>query len=160
MCFCFVFLRLVYPMLPVSLDCSCLITPSVFSNVYLNTSFWKKVVHSKIDYLRLCLLPFFLGGGYAHIFSTNKTDPHDITMIWMTALFSIKINNPNQHIANFVILIKRSNSTFTQYHNNIEYFSLNILNKGSLLTIEGIRTRHHQYFSGWYIRVLQQMFEA
>jgi len=88
-------------MLPVSLDCPCLITPSVFSNVYSNTSFWKKVVHSKIDYLRLCLLAFFLGGGYTHIFSTNKTDPHDITMIWMTAVFSIKINNPNQHIAIF-----------------------------------------------------------
>ena len=31
----FVFLRLVYPMLPVSLDCPFLIAPSVFSNVYL-----------------------------------------------------------------------------------------------------------------------------
>ena len=32
---CFVFLRLVYPMLPVSLDCSFVcITPAVFSNVY------------------------------------------------------------------------------------------------------------------------------
>ena len=28
LCFCSVFLRLVYPMLPVSLDCSCLIAPS------------------------------------------------------------------------------------------------------------------------------------
>ena len=35
LCFCFVFLRLVYLMLPVSLDCSLLIAPSVFSNVYL-----------------------------------------------------------------------------------------------------------------------------
>ena len=33
--FCFVFLCLVYPMLPVSLDCPCLIAHSVFSNVYL-----------------------------------------------------------------------------------------------------------------------------
>ena len=33
---CCVFLRLVYPMLPVSLDCPFLISPSVFSNVYLN----------------------------------------------------------------------------------------------------------------------------
>ena len=32
--FCFVCLRLVYPMLPVSLDCPLLIDPSVFSNVY------------------------------------------------------------------------------------------------------------------------------
>ena len=33
--FCFVFLRLVCPMLSVSLDCPFLIAPSVFSNVYL-----------------------------------------------------------------------------------------------------------------------------
>ena len=33
--FCFVFLCLVYPMLPVSLDCPFLIASSVFSNVYL-----------------------------------------------------------------------------------------------------------------------------
>ena len=32
---CFVFRRLVYPMLPVSLDCPILIAPSVFYNVYL-----------------------------------------------------------------------------------------------------------------------------
>ena len=32
---CCVFLRLVYPMLPVSLDCQFLIVPSVFSKVYL-----------------------------------------------------------------------------------------------------------------------------
>jgi hypothetical protein len=32
--FCFVFLRLMYPMLPVSLDCPFLIGPSVLSNVY------------------------------------------------------------------------------------------------------------------------------
>ena len=35
MCFCFVFLRLVYRMLPVSLDCQFLIAHSVFSNFYL-----------------------------------------------------------------------------------------------------------------------------
>jgi hypothetical protein len=32
--FCFVFLRFVYPMLPVFLDCPILIVPSVFSNIY------------------------------------------------------------------------------------------------------------------------------
>ena len=32
---CFVFLRLVYSMLPVSLDCQLFIASSVFSNVYL-----------------------------------------------------------------------------------------------------------------------------
>ena len=35
LCFCFVCLRPVYSVLPVSLDCSFLIVPSVFSNVYL-----------------------------------------------------------------------------------------------------------------------------
>jgi hypothetical protein len=35
LCFCFVFPRLVYHILPVSLDCSFLIAPFVFSNVYL-----------------------------------------------------------------------------------------------------------------------------
>jgi hypothetical protein len=35
LCFCFVILRLVYPMLPVSLDCPFLIAPEVFANVYL-----------------------------------------------------------------------------------------------------------------------------
>ena len=35
MCFCFIFLRLVYLVLPVSLDYPFLITPSVFPNVYL-----------------------------------------------------------------------------------------------------------------------------
>ena len=35
LCFWLVFLRHVYPMLPVFLDCPFLIAPSVFSNVYL-----------------------------------------------------------------------------------------------------------------------------
>ena len=34
LCFCFVFLRLLYPLLPVSLDCPFLIALSVFSNVF------------------------------------------------------------------------------------------------------------------------------
>ena len=39
LCFCFVCIRLVYPMLPVSLDCPFLISPLVFSNVYWNKGF-------------------------------------------------------------------------------------------------------------------------
>ena len=35
LCCCFDFLRLVYHVLPISLDCLFLIAPSVFSNVYL-----------------------------------------------------------------------------------------------------------------------------
>ena len=34
LCFCFVFLRLMYVMFPVSLNCQFLIAPSVFSDVY------------------------------------------------------------------------------------------------------------------------------
>jgi hypothetical protein len=36
LCYCFVFLRLLYPVLPVSLDCPFLIAPSVFSNVHFH----------------------------------------------------------------------------------------------------------------------------
>jgi hypothetical protein len=35
LCFYFVNRRLVYPMLPLSLDCPLLTSPSVFSNIYL-----------------------------------------------------------------------------------------------------------------------------
>jgi pantothenate kinase len=37
LCFWFVSLCLVYPMLPVSLDCPFVIAPSIFSSVYLQT---------------------------------------------------------------------------------------------------------------------------
>ena len=39
LCFCFGFLRLLCPVLSVSLDCPFLIAPSVFSNVYFSNSF-------------------------------------------------------------------------------------------------------------------------
>ena len=42
--FCFVCLRLVYPMLPVFLDCQLMIAPSVFSNVYSYTCFHIPIV--------------------------------------------------------------------------------------------------------------------
>ena len=38
---CCVFLRLVYHMLPVSLDCQFLISPSVFSKVYLEQKMFR-----------------------------------------------------------------------------------------------------------------------
>ena len=40
---CFVFLSLMYPMLPVSLDCPLTIAPSVFSNAYLWWDYWRYV---------------------------------------------------------------------------------------------------------------------
>ena len=42
LCCVFVFLRLVYPMVPVSLGCPFLIAPSVFSNVYLAITIHRK----------------------------------------------------------------------------------------------------------------------
>ena len=42
LCFCFVHLRLVFPMLLVSLDCQFLIAPSVFSNIYILVLIIKK----------------------------------------------------------------------------------------------------------------------
>ncbi len=50
LCFCFVFLRLVCHMLPVSLDCPFLNAPSVFSNVYfaINLPLPNMVVVSKV----------------------------------------------------------------------------------------------------------------
>ena len=47
LCYWFVCLRLVYPMLPVSLDCQFLIAPSVFSNVY-NFFFFTKLYKKQI----------------------------------------------------------------------------------------------------------------
>ena len=41
LCFSFACLLFVYPLLPVSLDCPFLITPSVFSSVYLQSSWYK-----------------------------------------------------------------------------------------------------------------------
>jgi hypothetical protein len=45
LCFCFVRLRLVYPMLPVSLDCPFLIASSVFYNVYLYTMYSQEITN-------------------------------------------------------------------------------------------------------------------
>jgi hypothetical protein len=54
LCFCFVFRHLVYPVLPVSLDCPYLIAPSVFSNYYLSVTLYT------IELQRACTkLPFY-----------------------------------------------------------------------------------------------------
>ena len=44
LCFCLVYLRLVYPTLPVSLECPFLIAHSVFSSVYLFVSYFYRRV--------------------------------------------------------------------------------------------------------------------
>ena len=41
--FCIAFLRLVRPMLPISLDCPFFIDPSIFSNVYLHSHCLKQI---------------------------------------------------------------------------------------------------------------------
>ena len=46
---CCVFLRLVYPMLPVSLDCPFLVAPLVFSNVYFIQMLSLTHTHLKTD---------------------------------------------------------------------------------------------------------------
>ena len=47
LCFCFVFLRLVYPMLSVSLGCLFVIVSSVFSNVYWKYAFLLSQRHNR-----------------------------------------------------------------------------------------------------------------
>ena len=69
LCVCFVFLRLVYTMMPFSLDCPFLIAPSVFSNVYLPlASTWDhtgfrflvgSVLLTYLDFFALLCLPLY-----------------------------------------------------------------------------------------------------
>jgi len=75
LCFCVVFfcvfvLCLVYPMLPVSLDCPFLIAPSVFSNVYLFQTV-KKIV--KDGYHPLTWLPI-MKTRTCHMLLTSSLD--------------------------------------------------------------------------------------
>ena len=61
-CFCFVFLCLICPVLPVSLDCPFLNGPSVFSNFYLNLL----DIHSLPPWSPLTLLFLSLSGEIIH----------------------------------------------------------------------------------------------
>ena len=75
LCFCFVCLRLVYPMLPVSLDCQILISPFVFWNVFsafgtaVISHFCQKIMHKFLitplsSYQQFCdLVPQTTGAG-------------------------------------------------------------------------------------------------
>ena len=62
--FCFAFLRRVYPMLTVFLDCLFLIAPSVFSNISLMRSVLLISVYSCLVLL-ICLFVMFFS---AHVF--------------------------------------------------------------------------------------------
>ena len=59
---CCLFLRLMYPMLPVSLDCPFLIGPSVFSNVYS----WSKyfLMNTRTNTYVLCVKCFAIKGRF------------------------------------------------------------------------------------------------
>ena len=69
LCVCFVCLRLVCPMLPVSLNGPFLIAPSVFSNMYLLQN---RVVRTKIDttvfIVPYCKNNYFAGLKHLYIF--------------------------------------------------------------------------------------------
>jgi hypothetical protein len=70
-----------WPMLPVSLECPFLISPSVFSNVYLHGRIWGLNYSTLCDkvYQWLATSRWFSPG--PPVSSTNKTDRHDITEI-------------------------------------------------------------------------------
>ena len=58
--FCFVFLNLVCPMLPVSQNCPFLITPSVFCIVYLQYIFYNAVIIAKSFHVANGLWPLWI----------------------------------------------------------------------------------------------------
>ena len=47
LCLCFVCLRLVCPKLPISLDCPFLLSPSIFSNIYINNVYLSPSILTK-----------------------------------------------------------------------------------------------------------------
>ena len=78
--FLFFFLRLVYPMLPVSLVCTFLIVPSVFSNVYIRNISWSHTV--------LWVLTWVDGIQFTNILPTHfKTH----NTVWLTWIISILV---------------------------------------------------------------------
>jgi len=54
--FSFVFLCLVYPMLPVSLDYPLLIAPSIFSNVYCSNKVHRRTNHIPLSVFKLYIM--------------------------------------------------------------------------------------------------------
>jgi hypothetical protein len=66
LCFCFVFLRLVYPILPVTMGFPFLITPSVFYNIFTSSdALTKKSENQTTQVLRNEKLK---GTFYAHVY--------------------------------------------------------------------------------------------
>jgi hypothetical protein len=65
-CFCYVFLRLVYPMFPVSLDCPFLFATSVFSKVYfhindsIDTNHMRNEIKNNIHVLNILSLNYLM----------------------------------------------------------------------------------------------------
>jgi hypothetical protein len=77
LCFCFVFLYLVYPMLSVSLDCPFWLLHSVFSNVYLiYSNIWK-------EGLLLMWVPPPPSSSFYMFLLLMRSTSHDIMNQWL-----------------------------------------------------------------------------
>jgi hypothetical protein len=77
LCFCFVVLRIVYPMLPVSLNCPFLIAPSVFS--YFNFHIFNELTD------KLAILSRFL----ETMTHSPKLHEDSIPTVWYFVYFSL-----------------------------------------------------------------------
>jgi hypothetical protein len=69
---CFVFRRLVYPMLPVSLDCPYLNAPSVFSNIVLCLVY--PMLPGSLD-CAFCIAPSVFSNVFTQIYMDCATNP-------------------------------------------------------------------------------------
>jgi hypothetical protein len=100
LCFCFVFLRLVYSMLPVSLDCPFLITPSVYStlivgyldlhlllqSIYIIDKTWFFLLWMQLKEQELFSLP-------EHLISTLRL--FGFWIIWLPNLLTLSVPEPD-----------------------------------------------------------------
>ena len=105
LCNCFVFLRLLCPMLPVSLDCPMLIVPSVFSNVYtlrLKCS-GKQTLPSPRNYFAIIILKY----GWRRVWRYQRGNQNLYTEEEQTTQWSKgKIQKTNNDLQNIHIKLK------------------------------------------------------
>jgi len=79
LCFCFVCLRLVYPMLPVSLDCPFLVASSVFSNVYFINII---IYYTAIITIQWETLIYDMWSSFQHCITGSLICPFCTVVIW------------------------------------------------------------------------------
>jgi hypothetical protein len=84
LCSCFVYLRLVCPLLSISLDCPFLIAPSVFSNFYSKAHFRAELL------LELTLFKSFYEWAEASLMMSNFTNFILLSKSWTTDISSNK----------------------------------------------------------------------